>query len=91
MATPREEVFTEMLNSLIEHNHRHSTPFSSKKLQKSVSRVMEEEEKYAERNVNNVTADTLFQYPVTINSQNKNASVKNERQIASRILVEMIK
>ena len=46
MATPREEYFTEMLNSLLEHNHRNGTPLSSKNLQEAVSRVMEEEEKY---------------------------------------------
>ena len=68
MANPREELFTDMLNSLLKHNHRHGTPFSSKKLQEAVRRVMKEEEKYAKRNVNNVTMDTLFQSPVTINA-----------------------
>ena len=50
-----------MLDSLLEHNHRHGTPLSSKKLQEAVIIVMEEEEKDAERNVNNVIMDTLFQ------------------------------
>ena len=79
MVTPREEYFTKMLDSLPKHNHSHSTPLSSKKLQKAVSRVMEEEEKYAKRNVNNVTTDNLFQSPVTINAQNKDANMTNER------------
>ena len=52
---------------------------------------MEQEEKDDKRNVNNVTTDTLFQTPVTINAQNKNANVTNERRIALRILAEMIK
>ena len=94
MANVREEYFTKMLDSLLDHNDRHGTPLSSKKLQEAVSRVMaetEEEEKYAKRNVNNVTMDTLYQYPVTINIQRKYANVKNERQIASDIHAETIK
>ena len=80
-----------MLDSLLQHKHRHVTAFSSKKLQESVIRVMEDEGKYAKRNVNNVTTDTLFQYPVTINSQKKDANVTYERRIASGILAETIK
>ena len=45
MATPKEGYFTEMLDSLIKHNHRPGTPLSNKKLQEAVCRVMEEEEK----------------------------------------------
>ena len=52
---------------------------------------MEDGEKYAKHNVNNVTMDTLFQSPVTINAQKKDANVTYERQIASGILAEMIK
>ena len=80
-----------MLNYLLKQNHCHGTPFSSKNLQESVSRVMEEEEKCAKLNVNNVTTDTLFQSPVTINAQKKDANVTNERRIASGILAETIK
>ena len=87
MATPKEEYFMEMLNPLPEHNHRHGTPLSSKKFQEAVSRVMEQEEKDAERNKNNVTTDTLFQSPFTFNAQKKDANVTYERQIASLILV----
>ena len=86
MATPREELFMEMLNSLLENNHRHGTPLSSKNLQEAVSRVMEEEEKYYERNANNITTDNFFQSPVTINAQKKYANVTYERRIASGIL-----
>ena len=77
MATPREEYFTKMLDYLLKHNHRHGTPLSSKNLQEEVIRVMEEEEKYAKHNVNNVTTDTLFRSPVNINAQKKDANVTN--------------
>ena len=86
MATPKEEYFTEIMDFLIKHNCRHSTPLSSKKLPESAIRVMEDEEKYTKRNVNNVTMDTLFQFPVNINAQEKDANVTYERKIASVIL-----
>ena len=63
MATPREEYFTKMLDSLLEHNHRHGIPFSSKNVQEAVRRVMEEEAKYAKRNVNNFTEVLFFLVP----------------------------
>ena len=50
-----------MLDSLLEHDHRHVTALSSKNLQEAVIRVMEDEGKDAKRNVNNVTTDTLSQ------------------------------
>ena len=89
--TATEEYFTDILDSLIDDNERHSTPLSSKNLQDTFSRVMEEEEKYSERNVNNINMDTLFQSPVTINTQRKDANVKNERRIAADIHAEMMK
>ena len=94
MATTREECYTKMLDSLLNHNDCHGTPLSSKKLQEAVSRVMtetEEEEKDAKRNVNNVTMDTFFQYPVTINTQRKDANVTNKRQIALDLHAETMK
>ena len=51
---------------------------------------MEDEVKYAKRNVNDVTPDTLFQSPITINSQKKDANLTYERQIALGILTETI-
>ena len=51
----------------------------------------EGEEKDAERNVNNITIDTLVQSSVTINKQREDATVSNERRIASNIHAEMIK
>ena len=86
MATPKEEYFTDMLDSLIKHNRRHGTPFSSKKLWEVVIRVMEYEERDSERNINKVTTGTLFQYPVTINAQKKDENMTYERRIVSVIL-----
>ena len=58
IATPKEEYFTEMLGHLIEDNCCHGTPMSNKNLREAVITVMEDEEKYPKRNVNNVTTDT---------------------------------
>ena len=43
---------TKMLDSLLDDNEHHGTPFSREKLQEAISRVME-------YNVNNVTMDTF--------------------------------
>ena len=48
MATPKEEYFTDILDSLIKHNICHGMPFSNKNLQEAVCRVTEEEEKDVE-------------------------------------------
>ena len=48
--------FTKMLDSLLDDNERHGTPFSRGNIQEAVSRVMED-------NVNNVTMDTFFVPP----------------------------
>ena len=94
MATPRDEYYTKMLETLIDHNDRHNAPLSSEKLQQAVSKVMaetEEEECEAERNANNVTMDTFLQSPVTIYTQRKYANGTNERRIASYNMKETIK
>ena len=52
---------------------------------------MEQEEKDAKINFNNVTTDTSFQSPITINAKKKDTNVSYERQIASVILSETIK
>ena len=44
MATAREEYYTMMMDSLLDHNDRHGTPLSSKTLREAVSRVMAETE-----------------------------------------------
>ena len=82
MATAKEEYYTNILDSLLDHNYPH------KKLQEAVIRVMEEteyEEKYSKRNANNVTMDNFIQSPITINTQKKDANMSNERRIASDI------
>ena len=91
MATPKEEYSGEMLDQLIKHNHHHSTPISNKNYQEAVIRVMEDEEKYAKRNNNNVIMGTLFQSPVTVNAHKKDANVTYEIRIALGILAETIK
>ena len=80
-----------MLYHIIEHNECHGTPMSNKKLWETVIIVMEDEEKYAKRNINNVITDTFFQSPVTVNAQNKDANLTYERQIPSSVLAETIK
>ena len=55
-----------MLDSLLDDNERHGTPFSSKNIQEAGIRVIsvtEEEEKDADRNANNVTMDIFFSPP----------------------------
>ena len=52
---------------------------------------MENEEECDERNVNKITTDTLFQFPVTINAQKIDANMKQERQFPSDIRAEMIR
>ena len=64
-----------MLDSIIDDNECHVTTLSSKKLQEAVIIVMVEEEKDSKHNVNNVTMDTLFQSPATINTQKKDTNV----------------
>ena len=77
MATTREEYLIKMLDSILDDNERHGTTLSSKKLQGAVSIVIVEEEKYAKHNANNVTMDTLFHSPITINTQKKDTNVTN--------------
>ena len=84
-----------MLQNLVDYNDRKNSPLSDEKILQEVSRFMaemEEEECDAKRNANNVTMDTFFnQYPLTINTQRKDANVKNKRRISSNILAEIIK
>ena len=94
MATAREEYFTKILDSLIDHNYRHGTPFSSENLQEAGIRVMEEAEEGendSKLNVNNINMDTLYQSPVTINTQRKDKNVTNEKRIASGVHAETMK
>ena len=62
--TPRDEYYTKMLETIIDHNDRHNAPLSSEKILESVSGVMaetEEDERDDKRNANNVTMYTFLQ------------------------------
>ena len=62
MATPKEEEYTKMLETLVNYNDSNNGPFSNKKIQQAVSRVMsetEEEELDAEGNTNHIAMDTI--------------------------------
>ena len=51
---------------------------------------MEEKEEEIERNINNNTCDTPFQYPIAMNVQKKDAIFSLERRIASCIIAEIV-
>ena len=84
MTTERKVYFTKILDSLLGNNERHGTPLSRENIQEAVRRIMED-------NVNNVTMDTLFQSPATINAKKKDANVKNERRIDVESHAETVK
>ena len=52
---------------------------------------MGDEEEEIERNINNVTCNTSFHYPVTMNVQEKDANWSLERQLAAVVLEETVK
>ena len=83
IATTKEKYYTKMLETLGDYNDRNNAPLSNKKLRKAVGKVMaemEEEQRDAKRNANNVTMDTFcHQSPVTTNTQGKIENLKNER------------
>ena len=79
-----------MLDHLNEYNDRHSQILSSKNFKEAVLRVMEEEEEEIERNINNITCDTSFESPVTMNVQKKDANWSLERRLAAGVLAEMV-
>ena len=74
MATSGNEYFTYIIGHLNKYHDRRSQIFSSKKLKEAVLRVMEQEEEEIERNINNITCDTSFESPVTMNVQKKDAN-----------------
>ena len=100
MATPKDNFFEKMLETIVDHNNRRNAPFLNENIQQAVSKVMaetEDEERNSnnvtmeESNANSVTMDTLCQSPVTTNIQRNNANFPNERRISSVILAERIK
>ena len=83
MSTKYNEYFTKILDTLNKYQDRHVQRLSSKKLKEAILRVMDEEEEDIECNINNVTCNTPFQYPVTKSVQKKDASRSLERRLAS--------
>ena len=51
---------------------------------------MEQEEEEIERNINNITCDTSFESPVTMNLQKKDANFSLERRLAAGVLAEIV-
>ena len=62
------------LNNLANDNNRKGAPLSNEKLRLAVGKVMEETKAEFERNINKITCDTSFQYPI----QNKDISTIND-------------
>ena len=94
MATPKDKYYTKLLETLIEYNCHHNAPLSNETLRKAIStfmKEMEEEERDAKHNVNNVTMDTFYKSPFIINTKGNIANISNESQISSKILAEIIK
>ena len=53
-----------MLNTLVDYNNRKGAPLSNEKLRQSVGKLTEETEAEFERNINEITCNTSFQYPI---------------------------
>ena len=86
MATSDNEYFTDILDHLNRYQDRHGQRFPNKKLKEYVLCVMEQQEEEIEHNINNITCDTSFESPVTMNVQKKDANWALERQLAAGIL-----
>ena len=91
MATEDNEYFTDILDTLNKYQDRHGQRLSSKNLKEAVLRVMEQQEEEIKRNINNITCDTSFQSPVTMNVQKKDANWSLERRLDAGFLEEMVK
>ena len=91
MVTEDNEYFTDVLDTLNKYQDCHSQILSSKKLKEAVLWVINEEEEEIERNVNNITCDTLFQSPITKNEQKKDANCSLERRLAAGVMDKMVK
>ena len=59
MVTQKEEYYTDILETIIEHNDRSKTPFPKEKPRKAINTIVAETED-EERNANNVTTDTFI-------------------------------
>ena len=64
MATPQNKYYNALRNTLYEDNNHKGAPFSNKNLRQAVGKLIEETEAEFERNINEITCDTSFQYPI---------------------------
>ena len=62
------------METLVNDNNRNGALLSNEKLRQVVSKVTEETEAEFERNINKITCNTSFQYPI----QNKDVSTIND-------------
>ena len=90
MVTEENEYFMDILDTLNKYQYRHGNRVSSKKLKEAVLRLMDEEEEEMERNINNITCDTIFQSPVTKTVKKKDANWPLERRLAAGVPEEMV-
>ena len=80
MANPKDKYYTKLLKALINDNNNNGAPFSDENIQQAFSIVVEKMEAELERNINKITMDTSFQFPVqkkgisTINDSGYNES-----------------
>ena len=74
MATPQDKYYTEMLENLVKTNNRNGEPLSNEKLRQSVSDIREEKDVEHESNINDITCDDSYQYPM----KNKDVSTIND-------------
>ena len=94
MDTQKEENYTDLLETMIEHNDLSKTPFPKEKLWKSINAIVseiEDEERDAGRNANKVTTDTFIQPPVTDNTPREETDVENESRIDLNSQTETLK
>ena len=63
-----------MLNNLVNDNNCKGAPLSNENLRQAVGKVTEETEAEFERNINKITCNTSFQYPI----KNKDVSTIND-------------
>ena len=64
MSTPQDKYYTRFLDNLVKINNRNGEPLSNENLRQAVSDVREETDAEHERNINKITCNTSFQYPI---------------------------
>ena len=64
MPTPQDKYYTRMLENLVKMNNRNIKILSNEKLWQAVSDVRKKLDAEYERNINKITCDASFQYPM---------------------------